>query len=314
MIDPPERADAGEQPSDLVRADSSPDVIMSSRFCGTTLDIFRVLLRSTMDRHAQMASGMAFDLFLALVPLMALVGWVLSLALRDSAQVMDDLSLWLNWTPQEVQTVVEQHADRFMAGSLAPVVVVGSLWLASGAFASVMAAFETTLPTEARPWWKRRLLALLCVGGLTLALSTGAAVELFVVAQTRGLEQFVPASFPFKRSQSVGLLVSILTIALLIAGFYRIGIQRKVPRRHVWPGTTLCLALATLSSSMLALYARTIATYAVYYGSLAAVAVVLLWLWTLSLAVLLGGELNVYLEEQTLATIRAERQQAHGAN
>ena len=285
-------------------ADSSPNVTKSSRFFHALLDVLRVLILSVVNRHAQMASGIAFDLFLALIPLMALVGWVLSLALRESASVMDDLSLWLNWTPQEVQAVVEQHADRFVMGTVAPVVVVGALWLASGAFATVMAAFETTLPTKGRPWWKRRLLALSCVFGLTASLSAGAAVELFIVAQTSGLEQFLPANYPFERSKSVGLLVSVFTIALLIAGFYRIGIRREVPRRHVWPGTALCLGLTALSSTLLALYASTIATYAVYYGSLAAVAVLLLWLWTLSLSLLLGAELNVYFEERTLSMLR----------
>ena len=41
---------------------------------------------------------------------------------------------------------------------------------------------------------------------------------------------------------------------------------------------------------------RTLARYALYYGSLAAVAVLLLWLWLLCAALLVGAELNAQLE------------------
>ena len=44
------------------------------------------------------------------------------------------------------------------------------------------------------------------------------------------------------------------------------------------------------------LYVRTLATYTVYYGSLAAIAVLLIWLWLISLAMLIGAELNSQLE------------------
>jgi membrane protein len=41
---------------------------------------------------------------------------------------------------------------------------------------------------------------------------------------------------------------------------------------------------------------RTLTNYAVFYGSLAAVAVLLVWLWLASLAILVGAELNAQLE------------------
>jgi membrane protein len=43
-------------------------------------------------------------------------------------------------------------------------------------------------------------------------------------------------------------------------------------------------------------YVISLAEYAVYYGSLAAVAVLLLWLYLTSLSLLLGAEVNAILE------------------
>jgi membrane protein len=97
---------------------------------------------------------------------------------------------------------------------------------------------------------------------------------------------------------TIGLLVSVVFVTLLIAAFFRVALRRDVPRRCVWPGTMLALGIGSSASYGFAVYAGTLAQYAVYYGSLAAVAVLMAWLWICSVALLLGAELNVFLEEQ----------------
>lgn len=255
----------------------------------------------------QLASAMAFDLFLALIPLLGLAGWAVSTVLQGDSHAMENLSRWLDLAPADVKEVVNIHADRFMRGAIAPVVVAGALWLASGAFHGVMVAFERTLPSNPRAWWVRRGIALLCVLGFLGSLSLGAWVSVHLAGGPNYVVERVSAmlvsgsAVHLEASDSakfVGLLISALTITLLIAAFFRIGVRRDVRKRHVWPGTFLTLSLAATSSYLFGLYARSLARYALYYGSLAAVAVVLAWLWMCSLALLLGAELNAYLEEE----------------
>lgn len=271
----------------------------------------RLAIRTIWDnfmRHDgfQLASAMAFDLFLALIPMLALAGWVVSNVLSGNSQAMEDLSLWLDLTPADVKQVVQSHTDRFIGGAMAPVVLVGALWLGSGAFNSVMVAFERTLPSDPRSWWTRRTIAFSCVLFVLAALSLGAWVSVHLAGGPAYVLDALPAFLAeneafarvsFDGPKTVGLLVSSLTITLLIAGFFRIGVRRDVPRRTVWPGTALTLGLTAGVSYLFGLYAQTLARYALYYGSLAAVAVILAWLWMCSLALLLGAELNVYLEE-----------------
>jgi membrane protein len=247
----------------------------------------------------QIASAMAFDLFLALIPLLALAGWTVSTVVRGDAQTLHNLSLLFNVTPADVQHVVNQHAERSFGGPAAPIALVGALWLGSGAFNTVMAAFEKTLPSAERTWWQRRILALACVFLLLASLCVGAWVSLQLAGGLVPLLRLIPEETGFDGAQGIGFLVSLLMTFLLIAGFFRIGVRRDVAVRHIWPGTLLTLAIAGLASYLFAEYARTLARYAFYYGSLAAVAVLLAWLWMCSMALLLGAELNVYLEEQT---------------
>ena len=268
----------------------------------------RAIFVNLFWRHdgLQLASAMAFDLFLALIPLLALAGWVVSSVLQGDHEAMENLSIWLDLAPSDVRNVINSHADRFIGGAVAPVAFGGALWLASGAFYTVMAAFERTLPADPRPWWTRRGIAILCVLFVLASLSLGA----WVSVQLAGGPGFLLENLPdllvqnspitmedFDGAQYVGLMVSLSTITLLIAAFFWIGVRRDVPKRRVWPGTALTLFITAGTSYAFGLYASRLARYAFYYGSLAAVAIVLAWLWICSMSLLLGAELNVYLEE-----------------
>jgi membrane protein len=102
------------------------------------------------------------------------------------------------------------------------------------------------------------------------------------------------------RSDGERALALVLSLAGAIAGlaaFYRLSVShlRRVKRR-VFPGAVLAVGLWLVISWGFGLYVRTLTNYAVFYGSLAAVAVLLVWLWLVSLAILVGAELNAQLE------------------
>lgn len=258
-----------------------------------------------LDRHhaTQLASAMAFDLFLALIPALALAGWALSVVLKDDTAALVNVSAWLDVTPQAVHELVNQHAERFSGLTLAPIALCGAVWLASGAFYTVMEAFDRTVSNSPRMWWVRRLIAIGCVlcvivaavlgGWVTVRLAGGPALLLNLLPKSEGFERVLPA---VSGPNVVGLAISGTIITLLIAGFFRIGVRRDVPVRRVWFGTSTTVTIAAIASYLFAVYARTIARFAFYYGSLAAVAVLLAWLWLCSFALLLGAEVNSYLE------------------
>jgi uncharacterized BrkB/YihY/UPF0761 family membrane protein len=82
-----------------------------------------------------------------------------------------------------------------------------------------------------------------------------------------------------------------------LAAFYRFSVTHSSRvKRRVLPGAFLAVVLWIVVTSAFSLYVRTLASYAVFYGSLAAVAVLLIWLWLVSLAILVGAELNSQLE------------------
>jgi membrane protein len=69
-------------------------------------------------------------------------------------------------------------------------------------------------------------------------------------------------------------------------------------RRRVWPGTFTAVASWLVVSWGFGLYAVSMSSYALYYGSLAAVAVMMVWLYLTSLSLVVGAEVNAHLERR----------------
>lgn len=97
--------------------------------------------------------------------------------------------------------------------------------------------------------------------------------------------------------RALGLSMSALFATAVLAVFYRLAVRHsKRVTRRVLPGAFLAVVLWLVISWVFGLYVKSLAEYAVYYGSLAAVAVLLVWLWLTSLTILIGAELNSQLE------------------
>ena len=96
----------------------------------------------------------------------------------------------------------------------------------------------------------------------------------------------------------------VLAVLVLVAlGLvYRLGPDRANPRwRWVSPGAVVALVLWLLGSVGFSYYVDNFGKYNQTYGALAAVIILLLWLFLSAFAVLLGAEFNAETERQTAA-------------
>lgn len=92
--------------------------------------------------------------------------------------------------------------------------------------------------------------------------------------------------------------VVLLAIAFVALGsLYRFAIEHpKGIERRVWPGAAVAIAFWFPVSYAFGAYVSSLGAYVAYYGSLAAVAVVLIWLYLTGLVLVSGAELNALLE------------------
>jgi membrane protein len=250
----------------------------------------------------QAASAMAFDLFLAAIPMLALAGWLFAAMSQGSDAVLTSASLLVDLTPQEVRTLIWHQLGQFSVTAVAPVALLSALWMASSAFNTLMSVLEVTVTAARRTWWQRRLIALACVVlSIVLFMVSGTAAVTLAGGPSTVARLLARGELPFlDRASHFLLLGLVLLIATsLLAGFFRIAVNRPGVRRRVWPGALLSVLASGSASVAFAYYAGHLARFALFYGALSAVAITLGWLWIMCLTLLLGAELNLQLEDLT---------------
>ena len=245
-------------------------------------------LIDNLDRHHApiAASAMAFDAFLSLVPLAALAGFVLH-KLHQSGEIV--IAPLLRAAPRGVAELIVGSIVRLSEDSaavIAPVGVLAFLWATSAGLSTAMYVFENAFWSKPRPWWWRRIIAILCV--------IAAIAIVAIVTAT--------AVFAAMMSSLLGRLVAIVlptaTLVGMLSAFFRIAVRRDdvFRRRRVLPGVLVTVVLWSILSAIFSLYVTSLARYATLYGGLATVAIFLFWLWLLALALLVGGEVNAQLD------------------
>lgn len=273
------------------------------------------------------APAMAFHFFLSLLPLLVFVGWVVGALVRNKGAdtILDP---FLASLPTATGAIIEREAHRLGgADRLGPLAAFGFLWIASGGTHGLMAAVEAVVGAPRRPWWKKRAIAMGWVLASLVAIatasfgviqwdavfhqeeatatpststvSTAAPPRLASDTRVRGprTTRRVMRMFRSEGERALALALSLAGAVVGLAGFYRLSVSHmKRVRRRVFPGAALAVGLWVVISWGFGLYVKTLTDYAVFYGSLAAVAVLLVWLWLVSLAILVGAELNAQLE------------------
>ncbi len=278
------------------------------------------------------APAMAFHFFLSLLPLLVVVGWVLGRFARTPGLEAFFEPIFAS-APAAVVSISRHELERLATTDFtaAPFAVGGFFWLASSGVHGMMDAFERALdvPTR-RPYWKKRIYSLgfVVFGLAAVAAISFAAVGWEAIATPNGLpaaqrEEPTPGAHsagpaqlapPSPAAQGVfGVpevtrfrarvdralaLASFFTLSVCgVALFYRVAVENpKRLRRRIWPGAVLAIALWLAISWGFGVYVGSLGQYTLYYGSLAAVAVLLVWFWLTSLALLVGAELNAQLE------------------
>lgn len=241
-----------------------------------------------LDEHnaTGAASAIAFDAFLSLIPLVALAGHALSRMHKSSALVLDPL---IRAAPPEVAEAMSTEVRRMAESSVvAPLSIVGFLWISSAGLSTAMGVFETIYGSRARPWYVRRAVAVLCVLASLAIVPAVAALGVLFTTLSGSLGAWL-----------VAFTLPSALMVFLVAAFFQIAIRRPPgARQRVVPGAILTVVLWSAVSAVFSLYVARLARYATFYGSLATAAIFLFWLWLLALALFVGGELNARLERE----------------
>jgi membrane protein len=252
-------------------------------------------------RTLGLAAEVSFWVFLALVPLAAVTGMVAARVVTSRPWIATSLESSVPPAARALVAGQVQQVAAWQGRTVAPIALVVFVWLASTGVHAVFDALEVQSGV-ARPWWRKRLLAL----GTCLGLSVGVGLLGLLSAGLNAMQalagQTLPAWLLRAEHGPVGELLRWFLARLvavgMIAALYRVGIPRNERRRVVvLPGAVLAVVLQSAFGWGYKAYVAKMGTGDAYQAGLAVVGVTLMTLWLFSVSLLLGAQLNAVLGE-----------------
>lgn len=265
--------------------------------------VHKLWTRTSEDDVAGLASELAYAALFSLFPFFIfLVALLPYLPVGDIVEEM--MANIERVMPANVSALIGEFVwalVRNPRGDLLTASVLLALFSASrGVFALTKALNRAYVVKESRPYWKT---AAICIG-----LTFGAAIVLplalafFVLGSSTayglaarfGVEPYYATLWRFVRWPLAGMLV----MFFVSVAYYALPDVRQ-RYRFVTPGSVVSTVVWVAASWGLTVYMDSFgrfATYARMYGSIAAVMVLLLWLFVTSFIFIIGGEMNAILE------------------
>jgi membrane protein len=263
-------------------------------------------LRDTFaDNLTNVSAGLAYYAFLAIPSALLIAVGVFSLVASPS-DVPTLLNHLRNVMPQSAISLLDQSLTRTTGarnGGVAMLVVGGLLavWTLLGAMTTLMWGLNIAFDaTETRGFFKTRMiaLALLVIGLIAFMLEFG----LLVLGPH--LSGWVGDALGQRRAVEWVWWIGewpILLVALFftVAAILYLGPNRQ-QRRFKWisVGSTFAVVIWLVASGGFAYYSSHFSSYNKTWGSLAAVIIMLTWLWLSGFALLIGAEIDATAEKR----------------
>jgi len=246
------------------------------------------------------AKASAYSSILTFFPLLLVVGSVLATSRRTGAYLRE-----ISYALGRILPAGSATAMAYLKGtSQRPVglLVTASLitlWTASGVMISWMEGFRRCYELP-KVWGllKERLIAfsLVILAGIPLTFATmlvafGSRIETRILFHLG--REFGP--YILLMWMAMRWLIAGLTSIAVIALIYHNAVPRTQPWHSVLPGATLATAMWFLATMLFGGYLNRYADYSIIYGSLGVGIALLVWMYMISLVILVGAEFNAML-------------------
>ncbi len=252
------------------------------------------------------AKGVAYSGLLAFFPMLTTLAAILVQA-RAEAVSRTVARLLYDVVPPGSEDVVRQlfivHGER--PAGLLIVATVLALWAASGAMMSLMEGFRAAyrIP-RGRSFARERGMAMLLVATSALPVIGASALIVFGHRSERAVVEWLGMSpegrgWVLLAGQALRFLLATGSIVLATALVYYWGPNRRQRFRRVFPGAILATILWLAATLGFGWYVRHVSNYNLMYGSVGAGLALLVWLYVLSVIVLLGCEFNAAGEAES---------------
>ncbi|HEU5298290.1 MAG TPA: YihY/virulence factor BrkB family protein [bacterium] len=253
-----------------------------------------------MGRHDVyvLASATAYAAVLSVFPLLVAVIALLSLVIQQPAAQETVVRAMRPYLPDQALVLVTETLDRVVQTQEAAGLIgaFGLFWGATAVTGALRRGLNRVLGGVPRPFWHQKLMDLVMVllAGLFLSLSvvgSAALAALTIPPLAQAVDRAVGTA-----GQVAAILGPVVLSAAAFFIAYRFLPNVRLRRRSLLWGMLTGMVLFELLKGTFFWYLRTLARYPVVYGPLAGLIVFMVWVYLVSVVVLLGAEIMGVME------------------
>ena len=260
-----------------------------------------LIVKVEKDDIFALASQLAYYLMLAFFPFLIFMITLIGFINLNESAVMDGLSGLL---PISVFALMESIIIEIIGSQntgLLGISMLVTIWTASSGFRAVIKGINKAYNLEDDRNYIRKTIRSF-FGTVALAFALLSALALLVFGNIIG--KYLTSTLPFP--EITGIIWSILrngvviiALILVFATIYRYAPAKKIRWKEVLPGAIISALGWLLLSMGFSFYINNYSNYSRVYGSLAAVFILMIWLFLTSMIFIFGVEINSVLAVNT---------------
>ncbi len=233
------------------------------------------------SKAANYASGLAFNAFLTMFPLILGLLTIVGLLVQNAALEAKLQEAIIGIFPPDAHAQLTQafKGIKHNVGVLGIISILGLIWSGTGLFASMEFALSQVFGTGQRNLLRQRLMGLIMM-----------VVFMTAILLATGVNGVVGSGLPLAPFSGF-LLGSLIMVGLLVM-IYRFVPNRSFPFSQIWPGALLAGVLIEVLSLIFPIYGKVAHGFNTYGQQFALFFLLATWLFFLCQLLLLGAVLN----------------------
>lgn len=259
--------------------------------------VMDIIVRFKKDDIPALGAQVAYNLILSFFPFIIFLMTLIGYTFLNRLEVINEIS---SLFPQSISelikyTVLDVRASK--NNSVMSLSLIFTLWSASSGFNAVIKGLNKAYGVrETRSFVKLRIVSLLCTLGMSII------IIIMMVLLVLGTVIWNAVTRRFYILHELTLvwvitkyLIVVSTTIFIFSLLYRYAPNRKLRWIEVCYGAIFSTGSLILVSAIFAYYVNNFGKYSMFYGSIGAIIFLLIWLFLVSIIIILGGELNASL-------------------
>lgn len=272
--------------------------------------------RTGEDNISAVGAQLAYFLILSIFPFMIVLLNLLSYTSFVKADFIYDA---IQFLPIDIQNIIISFINDIIdssSQSLLSIAAVAGIWTASSGVTPVIRAINKAYDCEEnRSFLKLKSLSILfTIALLGLLIVVIIALVFGEILARKFFELFGYGEFFLILWQNVRIFIPVISMIFIFALLYKYSpsftFRKSVKLRSTIPGAVFTTFGWVLISLLFSFYIENSGKYSTTYGSLGGVIVLLVWLYLISMIMVLGGEINATISYYANRPLAVDREKS----